>query len=866
MRLGYQNHLNTNINNNNNNQDFSTINSNQESSNDNNEEYSSHQDPDMDEINEINNKLNKSFTEEDSSSKIKKISSQIKEKTYIQFITAIFHDDKPQAQKILQSVPSQIIADHPSLEIYTPIQYAALYGSIECFKYLVNLKANTDKKVEGLNLIHLSLSRSIFKKERERCVKMFNYIYEKFPEQRLLKDRLGRTFLHIIFEYDFDHALNKININLDDLFITDNNNNYVIDYVYIYNASQCFYKVAKDHEFLSKLYKEIRIKYESRNKKKETFLENLFIHQNIYTIAIIVINSKSVINELIEDLTNLKDFYENDINKPNYINENIKYCLNITKLLKEGKKFPGKFDFPKRLRNYTAIVYNTNCIQHIKLPDEPLKHLMTRILMLENSDRLAWLIHTENNGILLNDQVFHYKEDIKYEDIVNKQLEHTGYENFYFYETNRKSCLNDILKCHDLNYILKLKEICYSKNQPSSSAKKQEIKEKKTKGLNIQKILNKIDTSSNPLYKNIFTLNYQSHYKKVDTDTYVNDYSFENIFNTTGCVLDAIDLVLQNKVTNALVLIRPPGHNAGYYGPVESSSSTTSLGFCLVNNVAIGAAYAKNKYRNDIKKIVIFDFDVHNGNGTQEIVQMLDNKIFEKKFKYDKVCELTTKKIKQINWSDEDDAKNVLFISTHIYDPEKNNFYPYEGNFIKNTTKKNKIYPGGILNIPFYPKKNISEEYINIFKTEVIPRIYEFKPDLIFLSAGFDAHENEIINQNYMSLTEFDYAFITQQMQFIANKFCYGKLISVLEGGYNLSTGIISSFAQSVFTHARFLSSSLNMFQNYNIKLTGNKRKYDDDDIIDEEINKNKKIIIDNNNFINNKNKNIIDKDSDDDE
>ena len=234
MRLGYQNHLNIN----NNNQEYSTINSNNQDNDSNeNEEYSSHQEQDIDEINDINNKLNKSFTEEDSSSKIKKASNQIKEKTYIQFISAIFQDDKAQAEKIFKSA-TQIISDHPSLEGYTPLQYAALYGSIECFKYLINLKANTERKVEGLNLIHLSLSRAIFKKEKEKCIKMFNYIYEKLPEQRNLKDRLGRTFLHIIFEYDFYDALDRIKFNLDDLFISDNNNNYVIDYVYIYNSNQ----------------------------------------------------------------------------------------------------------------------------------------------------------------------------------------------------------------------------------------------------------------------------------------------------------------------------------------------------------------------------------------------------------------------------------------------------------------------------------------------------------------------------------------------------------------------------------------------------------------------------------------------------
>jgi acetoin utilization deacetylase AcuC-like enzyme len=251
-----------------------------------------------------------------------------------------------------------------------------------------------------------------------------------------------------------------------------------------------------------------------------------------------------------------------------------------------------------------------------------------------------------------------------------------------------------------------------------------------------------------------------------------------------------------------------------------------------VNNIAIGAAYAKYKYRNEINKIAIFDFDLHHGNGTEEIVQMLNSKIFEKKFCYDKLCELKTRNFKQINWVDFDDAKNVLYISTHIYEKEnekENNFYPFSGGVESNTDKKSPIYPGGIYNIPLIitkDKKNFTrEEYRNIIKTKVIPRLYEFKPDLIFLSAGFDCHENEIINQNYINLNEFDFSFITQQMQFVANKFCKGRLISILEGGYNNNAGVTSPFIQSVFTHARFLNLSLNMFQISDIKLTGIKRQ-----------------------------------------
>ena len=816
----------------------------------------------MKDLNSIYNKYHKNLTENDSSYKQKnKSSNQIKEKTYYQFINAILNDDKSQAEKILNTSQSTAMINYPGIEGFTPIQYATLYGSISCFKFLLSLKANTDLKVEGLNLIHLSLARVIFKKEQEKCFKMFCYIYEKLPEQKIYTDRLGRTFLHIIFEYDFYYALDKLNISLEDLFQEDNNGDYVINYVYIYNSSQCFWKVAKDPEFLAEIYKEIRNKYEnnksSKYSLKEKYLDNLFIHQNFYVIAIIVNNCKLFINELLEDLNNLKKYYSqiekinNNIIEQNGIiqmRQNINYVIDIVEKIKQNKEFSGQFHFPQKIREFSAIIFNTNCLQHIKLPDEPVKHLMTRMRMFENSDRLACLIDREA-GIILNDQVFHFQDVNLSKDYKNHiNLKYSGSENILFYESKRKSTLNDILKCHDIEYIQILKGICNNNlNKKKENSPKKEKKEK-----SIQYNLNNIDLS-NPLFKSVLNNNSSLNYKKLDTDTYINEYSYENIYNTTGCVLEAIDLVMNNTVKNAFVLIRPPGHHSGFSGQVENKELISS-GFCIVNNVAIGAAYAKNKYRNEIKKIAIFDFDVHHGNGTEEIIQMLNYKSFIKNFEYENIYSIQTKYIKQINWFDTDDAKNVLFISTHIYDEENpNSFYPYSGGIENNTNKDSVLYPGGIYNIPFGLKKNLSYEYRNIIRTKVIPRLYKFKPDIIFLSAGFDGHENEIINQHNLYLNEFDYAFITQQIQFVANKFCNGRVISVLEGGYNISTGLISSFAQSVFTHARFLNLSLNMFQCFDIKLTGLKRKYEMNDDMEtfDKINKCRNKIKKNENSIN---------------
>ena len=261
-----------------------------------------------------------------------------------------------------------------------------------------------------------------------------------------------------------------------------------------------------------------------------------------------------------------------------------------------------------------------------------------------------------------------------------------------------------------------------------------------------------------------------------------------------------------------------------------------------MNNVCIGAAYAKYRYRNTIKKIAIIDFDVHHGNGTEEIIQMLKGKPFRHTIQTEKMGTFINKQNKRLNWLDFDDAKNTLFISTHLYFGDNPKlFYPYTGGTDNNTQKNDEIYPGGILNIPFGPKNNNPMEYRNIFTSKLIPRLNKFKPDLIMISAGFDGHENEYINQGKMKLNEFDFAYITQQIQFIANKHCNGRVVSVLEGGYNVASGLVSSFAQSAFFHARFLNSSINVFQYSDANLSGMKRNYDiNEDEISGKISKNK--------------------------
>jgi acetoin utilization deacetylase AcuC-like enzyme len=232
----------------------------------------------------------------------------------------------------------------------------------------------------------------------------------------------------------------------------------------------------------------------------------------------------------------------------------------------------------------------------------------------------------------------------------------------------------------------------------------------------------------------------------------------------------------------------------------------SSNGFCFFNNIAIGAAYAKFKYRSKIKKIAIVDFDVHHGNGTEEIIRNLSKHTY-KVTSTNKICETTFQTTLCKPWLDEEDPQNVLFVSIHGFDEEQpGNFYPSSGKYSDNTSKESPIYPGGILNIPINGPMKLSHGYRNIFRMKVTPRLMKFQPDIIFISAGFDGHENEEINASYMKLTEHDYRWMTEEICRVANIYSEGRVISVLEGGYNINTGVVSSFAQSVMTHTKFLN------------------------------------------------------------
>ena len=214
----------------------------------------------------------------------------------------------------------------------------------------------------------------------------------------------------------------------------------------------------------------------------------------------------------------------------------------------------------------------------------------------------------------------------------------------------------------------------------------------------------------------------------LDGDTIISPGSKNASFDAVGSIIKAIDLVQNKKNKNAFCAVRPPGHHA---------EKNKAMGFCIFNNVAVGAKYLLKKYK--LKKIAIIDFDVHHGNGTQDIFY---------------------------------DNDKVLYISTHQYP-----FYPGSGS----NNEKGKF--NNILNIPLMAGTS-SEEYLNAYE-RVLNKLSEFKPDFILFSAGFDAHKDDPLAQ--FQLTSTDFYTLTKRTLEISKNLCHGKVVSILEGGYDLN-------------------------------------------------------------------------------
>jgi acetoin utilization deacetylase AcuC-like enzyme len=228
-------------------------------------------------------------------------------------------------------------------------------------------------------------------------------------------------------------------------------------------------------------------------------------------------------------------------------------------------------------------------------------------------------------------------------------------------------------------------------------------------------------------------------------DTNVSPQTYKVALKAVTAAIDAADKVCQGPIQRAFCAIRPPGHHCERNRP---------MGFCVFNNVAIAARYAQQRY--GVERVAIVDWDVHHGNGTQAIFY---------------------------------DDPSVLFISLHQYP-----HYPGTGSADERGTGKAE---GTTMNFPL-PAGTNEKTYEDIFTTKIVPSLQEFKPGLILISAGFDAHKDDPLGD--MLLTDKSFGLFTRILSDASSSVCEGKIVSLLEGGYNLD-----GLAKSVSAHIQAL-------------------------------------------------------------
>ncbi len=229
-------------------------------------------------------------------------------------------------------------------------------------------------------------------------------------------------------------------------------------------------------------------------------------------------------------------------------------------------------------------------------------------------------------------------------------------------------------------------------------------------------------------------------FAQIDPDTSINEHTWTAALRAAGAALAATDAVMAGELENAFCAVRPPGHHA---------TRNKAQGFCFFNNVAVAAKYALERYQ--LQRVAVVDFDVHHGNGTEDILSG-------------------------------DERALMVGIFQHP-------FYPFSGD--QNPAPN-------MLNVPV-PAYTRGMDIREIIEMTWMPRLEAFKPELIFVSAGFDGHREDDMAQ--LGLVEQDYAWITQRIKDVAQRYAKGRIVSCLEGGY-----VMSALSRSVEAHVRVLA------------------------------------------------------------
>ncbi|QDZ21400.1 putative histone deacetylase [Chloropicon primus] len=431
-------------------------------------------------------------------------------------------------------------------------------------------------------------------------------------------------------------------------------------------------------------------------------------------------------------------------------------------------------------KNKTLIIRSEVCENHFTCRPATLSRGYFSQAPPENPHRLKVLTSREHGGIL-----------------TSSEFTANG---AYLWEHNPpKAKMSDVLRVHEWHYIKHVKDVCEGLSEDG----------------------NDVDGIGS-----------------LDGDTQISRFTFDAAFVAAGASIMAVDKLMEDSskgsgVSKVFCAVRPPGHHAGPTGAVSGGSTDPTIpamggshshGFCLLNNLAVAAAYAMNIYRKKIKKVALVDFDVHHGNGTEACVSSVTPTVLKQRmliggndgsgtYKFEGF--VRSHKFKP--WVDMNDKDAILFASCQGYG---NHFYPGTGATDDTGAQEMDDFPyvGGsrpfldgprIINVGIKGPKSERQLWKKAWRDKILPAVASHEPDLILISAGFDAHAKDDMNSGYIGLLECDYEWVTEELVKIANKHSEGRIVSILEGGYRIQGRTVSPFARSVAAHVRALGGAI---------------------------------------------------------
>lgn len=779
----------------------------------------------------------------------------------------------------------QFLVNRRDSDRYTPLHRAVFGRNMEAVKVLCQHGADINIKCHGTPVLHLALSTAVLPGSREFGLELFRFLLEKEADITAKDDQLG-NITHVIAELGLMEALDML---------VQMANGYEIDCKDRAGMRPLHRAAQRDNGELAAKLLEMGAMPNS-----QTSYGSAPLHVAASCAAVSVWDAlvKSGASTSIRDCWNRTPI-ELAVYHGWSVDSSDESVLSASSRLSEQNK----------LKYPTVIVTHPYCRQHYTCPPSE----KGQEVPPENTRRLHVIID-ESEGCL------------KSSDLVPR---------LRWIPDCRKAAMSDVLRVHEWSYIRKIQGHCEQiAHDPEA-------------------------------YNGISNL---------DGDTTLSRLTFEAALRGAGGVCEAVDQVMSGAARNAFVPVRPPGHHAGPRGLTKGEEGgPDSHGFCFLNNISIGSAYAMNKYREKIKRVAIIDFDVHHGNGTEDTVKWLRPGLDTEEY-YNNSSFGTQYVPRYKPWYSEEDADNVLFVSVHGFGARERGlehmlpagaFYPGSG-----ATKYPKIRPrkgesaglrpaaprgkglvlsgmdrsksrdslqesesggdasaadvgegeamneeeagGGVTaaaasagaaaegsngnggeeeeeeeeedddddfgmgmavdetfdtaegahrsdndskftstrlrgmrqlytDMNAYTNAGKPEESLildvgcalpasqevtsgeyrhqwrNYFRQQVFPRLLEFDADMIFISAGFDAHRKDSINSGYIALVEEDFDWVTAGLMRIANTCCEGRVVSALEGGYQIGGEFCSSFAKSVKTHVACLAAGAKTVVPYSV-------------------------------------------------